>query len=64
MTLKKYITNYSVQDARLSVLAWMFYKSSKIFKKRMYQNNLETQFYVQRILKDTQIRAIIKRHIS
>ena len=43
----------------------MFYKSSNILKfevilkKRMYQNNFETQFYIQSIQKENQIRIII-----
>ena len=51
---RKNSTDYTIQDTALSVLACMFYKSSsmlrfqEILKKRMYKNNLETQFDVQR----------------
>ena len=42
--------NYQISDATLSSLAYMFYKSVSLFKyqrlmqKRLYKNNLQTQF--------------------
>ena len=45
-------TDYTIQDTALSVLACMFYKSKNMLKfqatlkKRLYRNNLETQFDV------------------
>ena len=57
--------NYTVMDTALSVLACMFYKSSSVLKYRrmlklkFYQNNLETQFGVQNIPSDNQIRTIV-----
>lgn len=57
--------DYKIQDTALSVLACMFYKTSSmlrfqaILKKRMYKNNLETQFDVHKTPKDNQVRTII-----
>ena len=58
-------TDYTIQDTALSVLACMFYKSKNMLKfqatlkKRLYRNNLETQFDVHNTPKDNQVRAII-----
>lgn len=62
---RKNSTDFTIQDTALSMLACMFYKSSNmlkfqaILKKRMYKNNLETQFDVHDTPKDNQVRKII-----
>ena len=56
---------YPVVDTTLSVLACMFYKSGsllkfqRLLKKKFYKNNLNTQFGVENIPSDNQIRTII-----
>ena len=57
--------NYQIDDTTLSTLACMFYKSSsllkyqRLMKKRLYRDNLQTQFGVIEIPSDNQIRTII-----
>lgn len=57
--------NYQIDDTTLSTLACMFYKSSsllkyqRLMKKRLYRDNLQTQFGVTEIPSDNQIRTII-----
>lgn len=57
--------DYTIQDTVLSALACMFYKSESMlsFQRRMEsrykQSNLKTQFGVNKIPKDNQMRAII-----
>ena len=56
--------DYTIQDTVLSGLACMFYKSGSMlsFQRRMEsrykQSNLKTQFGVNKIPKDNQMRAI------
>ena len=57
--------DYQIDDTTLSILACMFYKSSsllkyqRLMKKRLYKDNLQTQFGVTEIPSDNQIRTII-----
>lgn len=57
--------DYQIDDTILSILACMFYKSSsllkyqRLMKKRLYRDNLKTQFGVTEIPSDNQIRTII-----
>ncbi len=57
--------SYPVLDTSLSVLACMFYKSGsllkfqRLMKKRLYKSNLNTQFGVEGIPSDNQIRSIL-----
>jgi hypothetical protein len=57
--------NYPVLDTALSVLACMFYKSGsllkfqRLMKKKLYKSNLNTQFGVEEIPSDNQIRSIL-----
>lgn len=62
---RKNSVDYSVLDTALSVLACMFYKSGSLLKfqrlmeKKLYKSNLQTQFGVEKIPSDNQIRTII-----
>ena len=62
---RKNSVSYPVVDTALSVLACMFYKSGSLLKfqrlmeKRLYKSNLNTQFGVEQIPSDNQIRTII-----
>ena len=62
---RKSSVGYPVLDTALSVLACMFYKSGSLLKfqrlmeKKLYKCNLNTQFGVEEIPSDNQIRTII-----
>jgi hypothetical protein len=57
--------DYPLVDTALSVLACMFYRSGsllkfqRLMKKKLYKSNLNTQFGVENIPSDNQIRTII-----
>ena len=58
-------SHYRLEDAALSGLACMFYKSEdmlkfqKSLKNRYHRNNLETQFGVQDTPAETQMRELV-----
>lgn len=58
-------SSYEIDETTLSILACMFYKSSSLLKyqrlmdKKLYKNNLQTQFGVSKIPSNNQIRTII-----